>query len=74
MENITTMTAATTAPAFGMPVSGSTCARPVHSGPALGWAGVYTVDAARVLQGTTVSIERDKGAFPGLPAWSPPTS
>ena len=64
MENYTKTTTAWT-PSFGMPAAGHRCATDVC---------VLGVDAADALQGTAVSIERVKGVFPGLPAWSPPTS
>ena len=59
MENYTMTTTAWT-PSFGMPISGRPCALT----RALG-AGVAVQDAADV---------RVKGAFPGSPAWRPPTS
>ena len=61
MENYTkTMTAWT--PSFGMPAAGHRCATDVR-----------LLGAAAALQGTAVSIERVKGVFPGLPAWSQST-
>ena len=62
MENITkTMTAWT--PSFGMSAYGRPCAHV----RALG------ADVADV-QGAAAAIVRVKGAFPGSPAWRPPTS
>jgi hypothetical protein len=60
MENITITTTAWT-PSIGM----STLGRPCAYTRALG-AGVVAVQDA--------AIVRVKGAFPGSPAWRPPTS
>lgn len=61
MDNYTTTTTAWT-PSFAMPTLGHGCAADART---LG------VDV-RAAQGGALCIERVKGAFPGLRAWSPP--
>jgi hypothetical protein len=72
LMEIYTKTRTALAPAFGMPALGSACARPMTGAHAFGRTDVRTVAAVAALRGTTVSIERATGAFPGLHAWSPP--
>jgi hypothetical protein len=72
LMEIYTTTKTALAPAFGMPVLGSACARPVIDARPFGRTDVRTVAPAAALQGTTVSIERTTGAFPVPHAWSPP--
>ena len=62
MDNITNTQTAWT-PSFGMSAYGRPCAH-------MRRLGAEVTD----VQGGAVAIVRVKGAFPGSPAWRPPTS
>lgn len=65
MSSITNRTTAQSPSRFGMPIHGSAFAATCVPATALG-----TVVRDRCVAGDPTSV---KGAFPGAPAWSPPT-